>query len=166
MAESSVSPIVLQNGEGESLWAFGSLITIKASADTTAGGVSVIEHLSPGGSGSPLHVHRNEDEWFYVIDGELTFWVGGGVISAAAGAFVYGPRNVPHTYLVASPMARFLVVAEPGGFDKFVRELSQPALTPTAPPPASEPPDIDKIVATAARYGIEILGPPGIPAAA
>jgi len=166
MAESFVMPIALQTGEGESFWAFGALLTIKASADTTAGGVAVVEHLAPGGSGSPLHVHRNEDEWFYVIDGELTFWVGGRVISAAAGAFVYGPRNVPHTFLVASPMARFLVVAEPGGFEKFLRELSQPALTPTPPPPATEPPDIDKIVATAARYGIEILGPPGIPAAA
>ena len=54
------------------------------------------------GSGSPLHVHRNEDEWFYVIEGELTIWVGGEVVVAPAGSFVWGPRDVPHTFLVTA----------------------------------------------------------------
>src|SRR5438128_1971472 len=48
-----------------------------------------------------------EDEWFYVTEGELTFWVGGRTIRAPAGAFVYGPRDIPHTFLVSSPQARF-----------------------------------------------------------
>ena len=140
------------------------LATIKASAETTGGQVAVIEHLAPQGVGSPLHVHHNEDEWFYVIEGGLTFWVGGRTIAAPMGTFVFGPRGIPHTFQVRSTQARFLLVAQPGGFEKFVRELSQPALTSTPPPPASEPPDLGLIVATAARYGIEILGPPGIPA--
>ena len=50
---------------------------MKASAETTAGRVAVIEHLAPQGAGSPLHVHRREDEWFYVLEGELAFLVGG-----------------------------------------------------------------------------------------
>jgi quercetin dioxygenase-like cupin family protein len=49
--------------------------------------------LAPRGAGSPLHVHHREDEWLYVTDGELTFWVGGQVINAPAGSFVYGPRD-------------------------------------------------------------------------
>ena len=97
-----LAPIALGPGEGESLWFLGSHTSVKASAETTAGRVAVIEHLSPRGSGSPLHVHSREDEWFYVIEGELTFWVGGQVIDAPAGSFVYGPRGIPHTFLVSS----------------------------------------------------------------
>ena len=72
-------------------------------------------------------MHRNEDEWFYVTEGVLTFWVGGRVIEAPAGSFVYGPRGVPHTFTVTSPEARFLLVAEPAGFESFMRSLAEPA---------------------------------------
>jgi mannose-6-phosphate isomerase-like protein (cupin superfamily) len=83
-----IAPIALTADEGEALWFFGSLTTIKASSQSTAGRVAVIEHLSPRGSGSPLHVHHREDEWFYVMQGELTLWVGGQLINAPAGSFV------------------------------------------------------------------------------
>jgi len=163
MAGPAVSPIAYQQGEGETFWSFGALATVKASAETTGGRVGVIELLAPKGAGSPLHVHHREDEWFYVMEGELTFWVGGRVIHAPAGSFVFGPRDIPHTFTVDSELARFLLVTEPGGFESFMRELSQPALTLTPPPPPSAPPDMNLILSTAARYGIEILGPPGIP---
>jgi quercetin dioxygenase-like cupin family protein len=153
----------LQAGEGEALWAFGVLATIKASGDTTAGRVAVVEHLAPKGAGSPLHVHRREDEWFYVIDGSVTFWVGGDLFEAGAGAFVYGPRDVPHTFMVSSEQARFLLVTEPAGFEDFMRAMGQPAEALTVPPPAAPPADIAPLIAAAAGYGIEILGPPGIP---
>ena len=64
-----LAPIALGPGEGEALWFLGFLTTIKASAETTGGRVAVIEHLAPRGAGSPLHVHRREDEWFYVHRG-------------------------------------------------------------------------------------------------
>jgi quercetin dioxygenase-like cupin family protein len=163
MAASAISPIAYRRGEGETFWSFGALVTVKASAATTGGRVAVFDLLAEKGSGSPLHVHHNEDEWFYVTEGELTFWVGGKTIVAPAGSFVYGPRDIPHTFLVSSAEAHFLLVTEPGGFEDFMREMSQPALTMTPPPPPTEPPDMARIVATAARYGIEILGPPGIP---
>ena len=72
-------------------------------------------------------MHHNEDEWFYVTEGELTFWVGGQVITAPAGSFVYGPRDIPHTFTVSSEQARFLLVVEPAGFEGFVRALGEPA---------------------------------------
>jgi quercetin dioxygenase-like cupin family protein len=163
-ADTTITPIALAPDEGEALWFLGTLATIKAGADTTAGRAAVIEHLAPQGMGSPLHVHRREDEWFYVMEGRLTFWVGGQVVEAPAGSFVYGPRDVPHTFVVDSTQARFLLVVEPAGFDGFLRALAVPAASLTIPPAADEPPDLERLVALAAEYGIEILGPPGLPA--
>ena len=160
----AVAPIALKAGEGEALWFLGTLATIKASSESTGGRVAVIDHLAPRGSGSPLHMHHNEDEWFYITEGELTFWVGGEMITATAGSFVYGPRNIPHTFIVNSEQARFLLVTEPAGFENFMRVLAEPAQQLEIPPPATEPPDVEGMSRLAAEYGIEILGPPGIPA--
>jgi quercetin dioxygenase-like cupin family protein len=159
-----VAPIALNAGEGEARWFLGTLVTIKSSLETTGGRVAVMENLAPQGSGSPLHVHHREDEWFYVTEGELTFWVGGQVIVALAGCFVYGPRGIQHTFAVTSPLARFLLVGEPAGFEGFVRALSEPAQTHELPPADLQPPDPAVMMAKATEYGIEILGPPGIPA--
>ncbi len=158
-----LAPIVQHRDEGEAIWFLSTLAWIKSSTESTGGRVAVIEHLAPAGPGSPLHVHKKEDEWFYVLEGRMTFWVGGEVVDAPSGSFVFGPREVPHTFAVASDQARFLLVAEPAGFERFMRELSRPAEALTLPPPASEPPDLGRMATVAASHGIEILGPPGIP---
>jgi quercetin dioxygenase-like cupin family protein len=160
----SVDPIVAGPADGEALWSFASLARVKASAETTAGAVAVIELLAPQGAGSPLHVHTREDEWFYVLEGELTFWVGGDVSVAPAGTFVFGPKGIPHTFVVSSAQARFLLVTEPAGFEGFMRAAGEPAQRLEIPPPATEAPDMAAMIALAAEYGLEILGPPGIPA--
>jgi mannose-6-phosphate isomerase-like protein (cupin superfamily) len=155
--------IALHDDDGEALWFMGALATVKASAEQTGGRVSVIHHLAPAGSGSPLHVHHRENEWFYILGGELTIWVGGEEIRAPAGSFVFGPQGSPHTFMVSSAgPARFLLVTEPGGFDAFMRACAEPAGSRTVPPPAA-PADPGHVAAIAAEYGIDILGPPGIP---
>jgi mannose-6-phosphate isomerase-like protein (cupin superfamily) len=168
MSSSSAAPTVaaFAHGpdEGEARWFLGGLGIIKASSESTDGRVAVIEHLMAPGPASPLHVHHREDEWFYIIDGELTFWVGGETIVAPAGSFVYGPREVPHTFSITSPgPARFLLVGEPAGFERFMRALSEPAASATLPPPPTSPPDFERLAAVAAEHGIDILGPPGLP---
>ena len=159
----TLAPIALRPGEGDSRWFLGGLTTIKSSAKTTDGRVAVTENLGAQGYGTPLHLHHNEDEWFYVIEGELTFWVGGQVITASAGSFVYGPRGIPHTFIVSSSEARFLLVTEPAGLEDFISALSEPAQALTLPPASAQPPAPELMLATAAEHGIEILGPPGIP---
>lgn len=159
----AIAPIVAGRDEGEAIWAFGGLATIKASAESTGGDVAVIEQLAPLGAGSPLHVHHREHEWFFVIEGELTFWVGGETTVAPAGTFVFGPKGIPHTFMVSSERARFLLVAEPAGFDQFMRAAGEPAPRLEIPPAPTEPPDVAALTALAAEYGIEITGPPGIP---
>ena len=160
---SAIAPIAHGPGEGEQLWFFGGLTTIKADGAATGGRALVTEQLAPRGAGSPLHVHHNENEWFYVLEGELTIWVAGKTIVAGPGAFAYGPRDVPHTFVVSSEQARFLLVCEPAGFEGFIRALATPATAPEIPP-ASAPPDMEPVLEAAAGYGLEIVGPPGIPA--
>jgi len=109
-------------------------------------------------------VHHRESEWFYVLDGELTVWVGGQVVRAPAGSFVFGPQGTPHTFTVSSAGgARFLLVTEPAGFEGFMRSCAEPAQSLTLPPRPSVPPDPGRMTAIAAEYGLDILGPPGIP---
>ena len=86
------------------------------------------------------------------------------MIEAPAGSFVYGPRDIPHTFVVSSEQARFLLVTEPAGFEGMIRALGEPAPSLTIPPAPTEPPDFARIAQVCAEYGIEILGPPGIPA--
>jgi mannose-6-phosphate isomerase-like protein (cupin superfamily) len=163
--ETDAGPMNLstQSTQYEAVWFFGGLTYLKATSASTGGQLAVVEQLAPRGVGSPLHVHHNEDEWFYVLEGELTIWCGGETIFAGPGDFVFGPRDVAHTFIVSSEEARFLLGAQPANFEGFVRALAEPAETLTIPP-AAEPPDMQKLMALAAEYGIEILGPPGIPA--
>lgn len=161
--DATAVPIVAGPGEGEHLWFLGNLVTVVVSAPETGGRLAVLEHLSPRGTGSPLHVHHREDEWFHVLEGELTVWVDGRVHVVPGGGFVFLPAGRPHTFLVTSETAHFLVVTGPGGFEGFVREVGVPAPRREIPPPSAEPPDVAALTAAAARYGVDIIGPPGIP---
>lgn len=163
-SQSTLAPIAHGPGEGEHLWFFGGLTTLKAEGSQTGGRVMVTEQLAPRGGGSPLHVHHNEDEWFYVLEGELTIWVDGTTHVVGAGGFVFGPRDVPHTFVVSSEQARFLLVTEPAGFEGFIHALSEPAARHEIPPAPTGPPDMEPILKAAAEHGIDIIGPPGIPA--
>jgi quercetin dioxygenase-like cupin family protein len=159
----SIAPIALSAGEGEARWFLGALVHVKANTASTAGRVAVLEHHVRRGRGSPLHVHHREDEWFYVLEGEVTFWVGGDTHVIGPGGFVYGPREIPHTFMASSDEARFLLVTEPSTFSDFVRAASEPAARDEIPPPPTEAPDIAGLTALAGRYGVDIIGPPGIP---
>ena len=162
--QDALAPIAHGPGEGDHFWFFGGLTTIKADGAQTGGRVMVTEQIAPRGGGSPLHVHHNEDEWFYVLEGELTVWVGGETVVAGAGSFVFGPRDVPHTFVVSSEQARFLLVTEPAGFEGFIHALGTPVATPELPPTPAAPPNMEPVLRAAAEHGMEILGPPGIPA--
>jgi quercetin dioxygenase-like cupin family protein len=162
--DGALSPIALDPGEGEHFCFFGGLTTIKADGAGTGGRMMLTEQRAPLGSGSPLHVHHNEDEWFYVLDGELTIWVGGQTVIAPAGSFVFGPRDVPHTFIVSSAEARFLLVTQGAGFEGFIRTLGTATAVAEIPPAPSAPPDMAPVLQAAADHGLEILGPPGIPA--
>jgi quercetin dioxygenase-like cupin family protein len=106
---------------------------------------ALTEVIAPSGDMPPLHVHRRDDETLYVLDGELTLYVGDDVIAAGPGVCVHAPRNVAHTYEVTSAgSARWLIVSSPAGFETLIERMG------TMP---AERLFVD--------YGIEVLGPPG-----
>lgn len=151
-------PYALGSDEGETFWGFGSLITLKASAEQTGGRFSLIEMLSPGGVATPLHVHREDDETFYVLEGELTFYLEDGQpIPASAGSFVHVPGGIVHAFQVDSESARYLIITN-SQHESFYRAISEPTHTRNMPPEA--PLDMEKIGPAAQEYRVEILGPP------
>jgi hypothetical protein len=113
--------------------------------------------------GSPWHVHPEEDEWFYVLEGELTFWVGDARLALTAGSFAFGPKGVPHTFYAEAGGARALVGFAPMQFEGFQREVGEPAPERVLPPRLEGPPDVARLIPIASRNGFEILGPPGPP---
>src|SRR3954454_16105522 len=93
-------PYALASEEGQAVWFLGTLVIMKATGEQTGGAFGLIDNLMPTGFASPYHLHRNEDESFYVVEGEMTFYVGEERVQAEAGAFVYGLRGVPHGFEV------------------------------------------------------------------
>ena len=154
----SIQPYALAGGEGSALWFLGALTYVKATSEMTRGAFGLIEQVIPVGFASPYHVHRLEDEAFYVLEGQASFVCEGRWQKVRAGAFVFGPRDIPHGFRVeGTEPARFLILTTPGGFERFVAEMSEPATTAALPPPG--PPDMQKLMTLAAKYKIEILGP-------
>ncbi len=142
--------------QGEPIWFLGALSIIKISAAQSGGQLSMIEDRMPAGRATPYHVHHREDEAFYLLEGTATFYSGNQKFQASAGATVFLPREIPHGFRTDTP-ARFLVIATPAGFDRFVAEAGQPAQAWTLPEPSV--PDVARLTEIAARYGIDILGP-------
>jgi quercetin dioxygenase-like cupin family protein len=100
----------------EAFWWQGGLYRMKARAANTGGSLGLVEASLYGGFGPPLHVHRREDEAFYVIEGEIRFRQGDEELVGGSGTWVWGPRDVPHTFKVESERARALILVTPGGF--------------------------------------------------
>ena len=124
-------------------------------------GFSLIEAQAERGNMPPLHVHHDEDEAFYVLEGRLSLHTPAGAVEVGAGEATLGPRGVPHTYRVESESARWVVTTNGGGFARFVEATSVPAEGDGyAPPERMVSPEV--LGAEAAARGIEILGPPGL----
>ena len=154
----------LGSGEGEAFWLLGMLETLKISGKDTGGQYGLIEVVARPGDGSPWHVHPEEDEWFYVLDGEFAVYVGDTRLSLTAGSFAFGPKGVPHTFIAEPPRpGKVLIGFQPFHFEGFLRELGEPTAERVLPPPLDSPPDMQRLLPIASRNGMEILGPPGPP---
>ena len=121
MAEEA-APVILGPGEGTDFEnpLGGPPLTFKVRGAETGDRVSAFESLNPPGEGPPLHLHVDQDEVLYVLEGELRVLLGDDVRPASAGSFVFIPGNVPHTWqVVGDTPARLLVILAPSGIERL-----------------------------------------------
>lgn len=144
--------------EGQAFWFMGALQVAKATGAQTGQAFAVFDQLVPAGYSPPRHVHRNEDEALYVLEGQATFTCGDQTFDGAPGAFVFLPRGVEHTFKVGHSTARMLTIAAPASFGEFVAAAGEPAPVLALPPPDST--DQERLAQMAVRHGIDITGPP------
>lgn len=157
--------IIRADGEGEKLrfWG-GGLLTMKATSEETAGALLLFEDFMSHGKTTPLHIHENEDETLYVLDGELLVHIDGNESRVGARGVAVAPRGVPHAFLVVSQTARVLTMQTPGSAEAFYRGASEPAAADADP---AGPVDFDRVREAAERSGgMKVLGPPPFAAAA
>jgi quercetin dioxygenase-like cupin family protein len=161
---STAVPIIRQEGEGEQLWfAGGGVFTMKASAAETDGSFILLEDRMVRGKTTPLHLHPNEDEAVYVLEGEILVDVEGEQYRVGQGGLFVAPRGVPHAWMVTSETAHILALQTPGTGEAFYRELTEPVRSGAD---ASRPPDWARLREVAERSeSIELLGPPPFAAA-
>jgi quercetin dioxygenase-like cupin family protein len=153
-----IQPSALGRDEGQAVWFLNTLSIVKATAESTRGAFGLIDTVIPAGFASPYHRHHAEDETFYITEGEVTYICDGKKLTAGPGAYIFGPRGIPHGFRVEGPSpARMLLLATPGGFERFIIEVGEPAIELALPQP--KPPDMAKLMALAAKFQIDILGP-------
>jgi quercetin dioxygenase-like cupin family protein len=142
------------------LWFLDNLVYVHVDGEQTSDEMSLVEFVARRGDMPPLHVDHRNDETVYVVEGRMTFFVGDGELTLSEGEAAVTPRGVPHAYRVESEQARWLVINNPAGFERFLRAATEPAPADELPPPGRAL-DPEAVVHLATQYGIEVLGPPG-----
>jgi mannose-6-phosphate isomerase-like protein (cupin superfamily) len=144
---------VIAPGEGESV-SLGALgVVHKISGRDTGGSFSVVEHpMEPGTLGALPHTHANEDEYSFVLEGEVGVLIGEDEYRATPGTYVLKPRGVLHTFWNPGPHpARILEIISPAGFEGYFDEMSE-----VLSAAAGEPPDFGKMGEIAGKYGLTL----------
>src|SRR3954465_7341388 len=153
-------PTVRTPSAGRTIAVVGDVYRFLATGDDTNGTYALWEALVPPGGGPPPHVHSREEEGFYVLEGEINFTVNGARTAPPAGTFANMPVGTPHSFKNESDRpARMLISVAPAGLERMFFEFGVPVAqgATTAPPTTEE--EIDRFLAVAPRYGIEVRLP-------
>jgi len=150
-------------GQGERRWFLGTLATIRVPGEATDGRLAVIEFLLPHNASPPLHTHP-QDESYIVLDGRLTVRAGADRFELDPGVIGVVPAGVAHTFRVDSDTARVLVLSTPAGIERFVRDGSVPATSPTLPPRDTPRPTPERLEQLFRTHHQVNLGAPLAPA--
>jgi quercetin dioxygenase-like cupin family protein len=156
----SHQPTLRPLGRGRTVAVVGDVYRFLATGEDTGGQYALWEAVVPPGGGPPPHVHSREEEGFYVLEGQITFTVNGERVVAAAGTFANMPVGTPHAFKNESGQpARMLISVAPAGLEQMFFEFGVPLAegATTAPPPTKE--EIEKLLAVAPKYGVEIRVP-------
>ena len=156
-AQAGRTASVKARDEGEAYWILNEKSVFKMTSAETGGLFAMAEETILPGGGPPPHIHHAEDEYFYLLEGVLTFFVGGETFQAPAGTTVRAPRGIVHSFRneTATPV-KFLVVVSPGGFENFFRRVGVPVVEGAPAPPVTEE-AIGRIVDHAAEFQLEVV---------
>jgi len=156
----SNKPTIRIPGQGRTIAVVGDVYRFLATGEDTNGQYAMWEAVVPPGGGPPPHVHSREEEGFYVLEGEITLTVNGERMMATAGTFANMPVGTPHSFKNESGLpAKMLLSVAPAGLEQMFFEVGVPLAegAMTALPPTKE--EIEKLLAVAPKYGIEIRLP-------
>ena len=154
----ATTTLIRGRDEGQATWFFNALMTTKASTAETGGAYSLTEHLVTAASNPPLHVQTDEDEAFYVLEGEIELEVDGQTLTATPGTFAFVARGAEHLFRVLSPTARMLVICSgkpTDNLEDFFLGMGEPARERSLPDPAA--PDIERLTELCERTGIQLV---------
>jgi quercetin dioxygenase-like cupin family protein len=155
-----IQAVFKQPREGRTIAVVGDVYRFMATGEDTNGKYALWEAIVPPGGGPPPHVHSREEEGFYILEGEITVLVGDKRLVAGPGMFANMPVGTPHSFKNETDrLARMLISVAPAGLEKMFFEVGQPVPigATTALPPTKE--EMEKMLAVAPRYGIEITLP-------
>lgn len=157
----AIDPVLIPPGKGSAYWVTGDLYTFKAVSKDTGEAYALMELVIQPNGGAPPHIHTQEDEAFYIQEGELKFQLDEQIIVATPGTFLHSPKGQIHSFTnVGTTPAKVLCWNTPAGLEKFFAEVGKPVQDTDSEPPLVSAADIEKLLATAPKYGLEIIPPP------
>jgi len=154
------APVVKGPARGHTIAVVGDVYRLLVTGEDTGGRYAQIEAIVLPGGGPPPHVHASEEEGFYVLEGEITFMVDGKSHVAGPGTSLNVPIGTPHAFKNESGQpAKMIITVAPAGLERMFMEIGVPLAegTTSAPPPSKE--EIEKLLALAPSYEVQILIP-------
>ena len=150
------SEIYVKPDQGESYSVLGDLYTIKVQSAATLGAYGLLEVVFQPQGGAPPHYHEQENESFYILEGEIEFQVAEKTYIASAGSFVHIPKGKIHSFInKCQTPVKALVWVTPGGLEKFFAEVGTKVEDPLFPP--LNPADMERLPRIAANYGLQLI---------
>jgi mannose-6-phosphate isomerase-like protein (cupin superfamily) len=139
-----------QDRFGEALCYLNGRFDCKVSAKDTGGDLCIYDTVRTERGDPPLHIHHDQDEWFFVREGEFVFQVGAQMYRLGPGDSVFAPRKVPHAFANVSDTGRLLIVYQPAGtIEQLFREAA-----------AMQNASAEEREAHSRSHGLELVGPP------
>lgn len=143
---------------GPAYWGPGDHYTFLVTGEESGGAYFAMEALVPPGGGPPPHIHRREDETFYLVDGRIEFLLGEKRIVAGPGDFINVPRGTVHCFRnTGTATARMVLTFTPAGMERFFEETLEPAPNGVQDAPANVEEVAARYVAAAPKYGLEFI---------
>ncbi len=146
--------VIVQPDAAPELAAFGNRLSVFLAGEQTGGTLALMLEWSPPGGGPPFHVHEREDEIFIVLEGQISYCVGGQWSEVRPGGVIFLPKGTPHTYRNDGPTpARHWIITTPAGFERFFAECA-------AEFARTGRPEAERIAEIHQHHGISLLEAP------